>query len=72
MSGNGLRIRVNFTIGVDDASIPFLRELAGDEAHTINELRQFVSAEAEDAVCQYLEMNGVDVTRVRSAYGKQV
>jgi hypothetical protein len=71
MSGNGLRIRVDFTIEVDNASIPFLHELAGDEPHKINDLRQFVAAEAEDAVCQYLEMNGVDLTRVRSAYGRQ-
>lgn len=64
-----LRIRVDFTIEVDEPSLPFLRELAGDEEHTINDLRSFVRGEAEDAVCQYLESNGVDLRRVRSAYG---
>jgi hypothetical protein len=69
---SALRIRVDFTIEVDEASLPFLRELAGDEERSINELRDFVRAEAEDAVCQYLESNGVDLRRVRSAYGSAV
>jgi hypothetical protein len=62
-----MKIRVDFTIEVHPDSLDVLRELAQET--DLGELRSYVRGEAEDALRQYLEMNGVNVRRMRGVYG---
>lgn len=65
-----MKIRVDFTIEIHPDSIEFLKELSGLEGPSALELRGYVRGEAEDSLCQYLEMSGVHLRRVRSVYGE--
>lgn len=64
-----LRVRPDFSIEIHPDSLDALRGLAAG-AETAAEMRDFVRAEAEDLLCAYLESNGINLRRIRSAYGE--
>lgn len=63
MTANELVIRVDFTISVPAEYVPALIELAATRSRS--GAREFVQAEAEENLFQYLENNGVWPASVR-------